>query len=329
MFDMTNDSHLFRTHEDLKSRGMLLDGNVFNKDDQQWMPVFEGKMVDMFDHRYACIEYHAENALRPQQPSLNSIEDHLKASFVTMPYLWAPAREGHIRTSNDWGKKWFPVFKRVTSVTNERTMVGCIIPWTTVSYTLYTVICKQICQNIVICLFANLCSFIGDYLIRQKTSQPSLPLGVIYETACLPPEPYKNTSQWDNKTLYEWILTRVLELTYTAWDLKAFAKDCGYDGPPFRWSEKRRFLLRCELDAAYFHLYGIACDDVDYIMDTFRVRKEKDEKQYGEYRTKRVILEMYDEMQRAIESGVAYQTRLVPGPADPAVAHEPRVEAEV
>ena len=57
-------------------------------------------------------------------------------------------------------------------------------------------------------------------------------------------------------------------------------------------------------------------------MDTFRVWKEKDEKQHGEYRTKRVILEIYDEIQRAMETGMAYQTRLVPGPADPAVAHE-------
>jgi len=32
--------------------------------------------------------------------------------------------------------------------------------------------------------------------------------------------------------------------------------------------------------------------------------KLKDEKQYGEYRTKRVIMEMYDEMQRAMEMRV-------------------------
>jgi hypothetical protein len=87
--------------------------------------------------------------------------------------------------------------------------------------------------------------------------------------------------------------------------------------------------LRCELDAAYFHLYGIARDDVDYIMDTFRVWREKEEKQQGEYRTKRVILEIYDEMQRAIASGVAYRTRLEPWPADPAVAHPARVSVEV
>ena len=94
-------------------------------------------------------------------------------------------------------------------------------------------------------------------------------------------------------------------------------------------NEERRFLLRCELDAAYFHLYDNERDDVDYIMQTFPIVKRKDEKLYGEYRTKRVILEMYDEMKRAMETGEVYRTRLVPGPGDRAVAHEGRTGAEV
>ena len=130
---------------------------------------------------------------------------------------------------------------------------------------------------------------------------------------------YSENIPWVSKTiLSEWLLPRVLELTYTAWDLSPFAKDCGYDGPPFRWDEARRFLLRCELDAAYFHLYGIARDDVDYVMETFPIVKRKDEAQHGEYRTKRVILEMYDAMQHAIDTGESYQSRLDPPPGPPA-----------
>ena len=87
--------------------------------------------------------------------------------------------------------------------------------------------------------------------------------------------------------------------------------------------------MRCELDAAYFHLYGIERDDVDYIMETFPIVKRKDEKALEEYRTKRVISEVYDEMGRAMESGEAYRTRLVPPPADRSVAHEERKGAEV
>ena len=90
---------------------------------------------------------------------------------------------------------------------------------------------------------------------------------------------------------------------------------------PFKWDEERRYLLRAELDAAYFNLYGIERDDVDYIMETFPIVKRKDEAKYGEYRTKRMILEIYDEMKVAMESGMAYKTRLDPPPADERVIH--------
>ena len=148
----------------------------------------------------------------------------------------------------------------------------------------------------------------------QKTS-PCKPV--------LPPTTYTQPCLWGSSptsllptpySLCSWLLPRILELTYTAWDLSPFAQDCGYEGPPFRWDEERRFLLRCELDAAYFHLYGIARDDVAYIMETFPIVKRKDEAQHGEYRTKRVILEMYDAMQHAIDTGEPYQTRLNPPP---------------
>jgi hypothetical protein len=97
--------------------------------------------------------------------------------------------------------------------------------------------------------------------------------------------------------------------------MEPFARDCGFEGEPFVWNEDRRFLLRCELDALYFHLYGIERDDVDYILETFPIVKRKDEAEHGEYRTKRVILEIYDDLKQAMETGVPYPTRLDPPPA--------------
>ena len=102
----------------------------------------------------------------------------------------------------------------------------------------------------------------------------------------------------------------------------------GAHGQPFRWDDDRRFLLRCELDAFYFHLYSIGRDDVDYIMDTFPITRRKEEQQYGEYRTKRLVLEIYDAMAEAQRTGTAYQTRLDPPPADPRVTH-PAMEQPV
>jgi hypothetical protein len=139
--------------------------------------------------------------------------------------------------------------------------------------------------------------------------------------------------------LRDWIIPRVLELTYTAWDLEPFARDCGYDGPPFIWDEERRFLIRAELDAAFFHLYlpstpdgqwkparkadGAVVDEtpeqlaelkkyfptprdaVAYIMETFPIVKPKDVEKYGSYRTKETILEIYDKMQAVMAENAA------------------------
>ena len=171
-------------------------------------------------------------------------------------------------------------------------------------------------------LYANLCSFSLDYAARQKVGGTHLKYHTFKQLPVLSPATYAECAGWERGTvLRDWVLPRVLELTYTAWDLESFATDVGCDGPPFRWDAARRFLLRAELDAAFFHLYGIARDDVDYVMDTFPIVRRNDEKAHGEYRTKRVILEIYDAMSDAAQSGRPYQTRLDPPPADPRIAH--------
>ena len=156
-------------------------------------------------------------------------------------------------------------------------------------------------------------------------------------------------------------MPRILELTYTTDHLETFARECGWNGPPFRWDEERRFLLRCELDAAFFHLYlpsdnrgdwrparradGCPHDEtsaeldelgahftspraaVGYVMDTFPIVRRKDEERSGQYRTKDVILEIYDALQEAIATGTSYRTRLDPAPGDPRCCHPPRAVA--
>ena len=106
----------------------------------------------------------------------------------------------------------------------------------------------------------------------------------------------------------DFIVPRVLELTYTAQDLAPFARDLGYDGPPFAWNPERRALLRAELDAYYAKLYGLTRDELRYILDpadiygddypseTFRVLKNNEIRQFGEYRTRRLVLEAWDRL---------------------------------
>src|SRR5690606_20484359 len=107
---------------------------------------------------------------------------------------------------------------------------------------------------------------------------------------------------------------RVLELVYTAYDMAPLARDLGDEGEPFRWNEERRAIIRAELDAYFFYLYGIYRDDVDYIMESFQTEngglKNNEIRKYGTYRTKDLILEVYDRM---ADAGVSLDTPLIDG----------------
>ena len=200
---------------------------------------------------------------------------------------------------------------------------------------------------------SGLNSVVLDFMARSAIGGTDLSFFIVKQLPVLPPEVFLEQPHF-----IEFIVPRVLELTYTARDLDGFARDLGWDGPPFRWDEERRFLLRCELDAAFFHLYLPAEDDGDwrqarrsdgcprdetteqlaelkhhfptprdavaYIMNTFPIVRRKDKEKFGEYRTKRVILEMYDEIQEAATTGEPYRTRLDPPPADPRCSHPSR-----
>jgi hypothetical protein len=80
-------------------------------------------------------------------------------------------------------------------------------------------------------------------------------------------------------------------------------------------------LAPSEIEAAFFHLYGIAATTWTTSWTTYPIVRRRDEARYGVYRTKVAILDLYDRMQHAIDTGVPYRTVLDPPPADPRVAH--------
>lgn len=165
---------------------------------------------------------------------------------------------------------------------------------------------------------ATLNSFALDYVARTAVGGSNLNFFILKQLPIPPPSAFSAQPTWTGgDSIAAWMLPRILELTYTAVDMEGFARDLGYDGPPFIWDEARRFWLRAELDAAFFHLYGINRDDVDYIMETFPIVKRKDEKAHGSYRTKEAILEIYDKMAVAVRTGQPYQTALNPPPGPP------------
>ena len=320
MLDMANDSGAFRSRVDLIGDGWTLDGNIFSDGKDRYLPLYEAKMTNLYDHRHGNIVGSDDLAKMSGVPA-EAVTDHehRDPSFFAMPRYWVPQSAVEQRLQRlEWPYKFLINFRDVARSTDTRTAIHAVLPKVGVGHKAPLILPFKASPRVASCLLANLNSFSLDYFVRQSIGGSSLSYFLVKQLPVFEPARYDQHGRWASSTFVDWILPRVLELTYTAWDLEPFGLDCGYDGPPFCWDEERRFPLRCELDAAYFNLYGIERDDVDYIMDTFPVVRRKDEAKYdGDYRTKRVILEIYDAMTEAIRTGKPYQTRLDTPPGPP------------
>lgn len=311
MFDMSNDSGLFRTRAELAEGGWTLQGNRFVKENEVMLPLYEAKMVHHFDHRfgdYADRPAGSENTSLPDVP-LSRLQD---PDYQPLPRYWLRAYEVEERLGGRWERGWLLGWRDITNSTNARTVIASLIPRAAVGNKL-PLLMPSAAPPLVACLYACLCSFALDYAARQKVGGTNLAYFILKQLPIFAPTAYLADAPWHRgQTVRDWILPRVLELTYTAWDLEPFARDCNDEGPPYLWEPARRVQLRAELDAAFFHLYGLSRDEVDYVMETFPIVKKNDEAEHGEYRTKRVILEVYDALALAIASGKPYVSPLGP-----------------
>ena len=288
-----------------------------DRSDDDYLPLYEAKSLHQFDHRYAgliggaFVECSSELKRNP---------------FFTMPPRYFVKAAEVNRRLNDRGiaGQWFFGFRDVSSATNERTAIGAVFPRAAVGNSINLILGLTAVEALQ--LLANINSTAFDYATREKMSGMHLNIWIFRQLPMLPLSDYTQTLPWLGGPLRDWVLLRAMELAYTAWDLEPFANACGWDGPPFVWDDARRALIRCELDAVFFHLYGVAREDVAYILEAFPIVRRSDEEAHGEYRTKRVILELYDQMQLAIDTKRLYATVLDPPPADPRVAHPSRRE---
>ena len=134
--------------------------------------------------------------------------------------------------------------------------------------------------------------FVFDYVTRQKVQSTHIKLYTLEQLPVIAPDDYDRT--FGPTTARELVRDHVLRLTYTAHDMAPFARDLGYDGPPFSWNDEERRHLRARLDALYFHLYGLSREDAAYILDTFPIVRRHDEAAFGNYRTKDMVLAYYN-----------------------------------
>ena len=289
MFDMTNDSALFRTAAELESAGFYpIEGNRWKKGADLCLPLYEGKMVHAFDHRAAGVVVNPGNLNRPAQPREATPRQHADPGWQPQPQFWVAADA--IQWPADLG--WAVAFRDVTAPTNVRTMIAAPVPRAAFGNTLPLLLPLPEHENIyreeAWLLAACLNSFAFDFVARQKVQGQHLNWFVVEQLPVIAPAAYDR--RFGAATARELVRDHVLRLTYTAHDVAPFARDLGYDGAPFLWDPEVRRHLRARLDALYFHLYGLSREDAAYVLDTFPIVRRHDEAACGRFRTRDLIL---------------------------------------
>jgi hypothetical protein len=304
MFHMSNDSALFRTADELEDDGWKLDGNVYRKGKGEMLPLYEAKMVHHFDHRWATYDGTDTRDV--------TATEHDNADCVAIPRYWVAGKEVDDRTAGRWGRDWLLGFRDITNATNERTMVAAAFPRSAVGNNLPLLLPTA---EPAWCLATTYATFAFDFPARLSVGGTHMNFFIAEQLPVPAPGIFEQPAPWHRSaTIADWLRSRVLELTYTAWDMQPFAGELGDDGPPFRWDDGRRAALRAELDAAFFHLYGIGRDDAAYILGTFPIVHRNDLTRHGEERTRRLVLAAYDALAAAETAQTDFVSTLDPPP---------------
>jgi hypothetical protein len=324
LFDMANDSGHFMDHEDIapliKER---LGALAVLQDGRQVYPLYEGKMFWHFDHRYGTYEGQTEQQSNKGVLPRVSLAQHSDPSYQIQPQYWVEKSLTEQALSEETAHKWFFTWRDLGP--SERSLVGTIIPRSAAGHKAPLMICDHSPADRVV-LATVLSSLVADYGVRQKTN--AMTFFVMEQAAILDRVSLGKPLDWLGEAGSDWILPRAFELFYTNNELFALCEDLGHNHPPFVWNSERRSLIQAEIDAAMLHLYGLSRDQADWILDSFAVLRKYEERDHGEFRTKRLVLAAYDAMATARATGTAYQTPLSPPPADPSLCH-PALESGV
>jgi hypothetical protein len=298
MFDQTNDAEHFVEGEKLEAEGFKLDGNRWIKKKAIYVPLYEAKMIQAYDHRAAGVRVEAGNWMRQGQTEDTTLVEHQNPEFVVQPRFWVSAET----VEHTAGKRAaYLAYKDVTSATNQRTMIAAMVPEVALMNSAPMILSGaegvSIAPRRELCLLANLNSLAYDFVARQKVGGLHLNFFIVEQLPTLPPDAYDEKCPWaKSKKLEDWIAERVLKLTCTANDMRPLAEAAGFEPGVWKWKEDERAKLRAELDAAYFHLYGLSRDDVSYILGTFQGIKKEDDAHDGEGLTRRLVMQAYDDL---------------------------------
>lgn len=277
---------------------------------ERTIPLYEGKMIHQFDCCFATYDGVAAESRRDGNPRE---VDSMEKGYLPVSRFYADIDDvlkflARRRISSDW----VCVYRDYVRATDQRTAIAAVVPLSVPIQPLNGFSIAQGDASMHAWALAAINSFAYDFLAKQKT--PGQHFNVTIMSQVPIPGPQDNWS--------DFVIERVAELCYTVPELAGFSSEIGVHGEPFAWDSIRRSAIRCELDALFFHRYSLSSDEIEYVMESFPIIKRKEIDRYGSYRTKKMILEIYDKMAAARQAGVPYQTIL-----DPPPGHGPRQPA--
>ena len=322
MFNMASASSLFYTRKQLDKMGGKLQGCSYSVDNDIYVPLYEGKMFWHYNHHYAEFPNEYEVQKRPSSINGTLIGTLADSNSSITPWYWVKKsliderltdkdRNGNVRWQ--WKHSYFIAFRDVTNATNERTCVATLMPSGVAAGDKAPLVFTSRSLIPSACFAAMLSSLVFDYVARQKVGGSSMALFIMKQQPVLTPDQIPSTTQWQ-------IVKRVAELCYFNHDMDGWAEELWEEmneeqraelpqlgaQQPWGYNPERRAVLQAELDAIFAHLYGLNTEDLRYILDpedvcgkgcineTFRVLKDNELRQYGEYRTKRLVLDAWN-----------------------------------
>jgi len=294
MFDMSLDSNLFHQASDLEDGTQLQNGNIL-QDDTEFTRVYEGRMIDQYNHRASHARNSEDNIYRSGASEETTRKQLANPDFtVAARYYVTKDEVDQEMADRDYDRDWYIGFKDITSATNTRTMIASVVPYTAVGNKVPLLLANHPARSVA-CFLANINSLAYDFACRQKIGNVTLNWYIVRQTPVFSPQTFDQTFQ--GRELRDWVAERVAELTYTAHDLDAWGKDLGFAKDPYNWDEERRRELRVDLEALFFSLYGLGEDEVNHIFESFWSVKEDEIEEYGEYKLKQQVLSRLSEFQ--------------------------------
>lgn len=302
MFDMTNDSHLFRTRPELEEQegAWPVGGNCWQSAAGKWVPLYAGRMFHQFDHRAASVTINADNMHNAALSGEVTSEMKANPNFSPEPQFWVNAAERRGLQQ----EKYVIAFRDIARATDARTFISAIAPAHSFGNKAPLLIGTDasLSSEMTSLLVANFNSLVFDFVTRTKLQSTSLNWFIVEQLPVIPQTAYGR--QFGPKTAAQIVAEAVLELTYTAHDMAPFALAMGHvdaNGevlPPFVWEDEQRLRLRAKLDALYFILYGIfdpntaasSRDDIRYIYSTFPIVERQETGAFGCYRSRDLCL---------------------------------------